>query len=205
MCQRGDFAAGYGPRTMVTCEACLDKGTHVECWHAHSGEMLTEERLASPSFQWFCCEASRCGGRRRRHLSAYHCFSAHTCSACPPRLPAGLQAGERPPGKADGRDAAAAGSRAWRRCRGVQVHRFAAAASCHHGPLCSQGGAGRQVLLQWPSRPVLPQQEKRTHAPIADRAASCVDACLATCQPCASHALPRPAAPAVQRGAGALV
>jgi hypothetical protein len=70
VCQRGDFAAGYGPRTMVTCEACLDKGTHVECWHAHSGEMLTEERLASPSFQWFCCEASCCGGRRRRNISA---------------------------------------------------------------------------------------------------------------------------------------
>jgi hypothetical protein len=63
VCQRDDFATGeFGPRTLVTCDCCLDKGVHVECWHQHSGELLTPERLASPAFQWFCCEVRACGG-----------------------------------------------------------------------------------------------------------------------------------------------
>ena len=57
VCQRDDYATGeFGPRTLVTCDCCLDKGVHVECWHKHSGELLSSESLASPAFQWFCSE-----------------------------------------------------------------------------------------------------------------------------------------------------
>lgn len=59
VCGGTDYQPGYGPRTLVFCDCCLGgAATHIECWHAHSGELLTEDRLASPAFQWFCSEAS---------------------------------------------------------------------------------------------------------------------------------------------------
>ncbi|KAL4458967.1 hypothetical protein ABPG75_013832 [Micractinium tetrahymenae] len=57
VCGSTEFERGFGPRTLVTCDCCLDKGVHVECWQRRSGEELTEERLESPAFQWFCSEA----------------------------------------------------------------------------------------------------------------------------------------------------
>lgn len=59
VCRGVDYCAGgHGPRTLVTCDCCLDNGVHVECWAGRTGEELSEERLASPAFQWFCSEAS---------------------------------------------------------------------------------------------------------------------------------------------------
>lgn len=78
VCGSDAFEPGYGPQTLVTCECCLDRGVHIQCWQAHRGELLTEERLAQPGFEWFCSEASRpaaaaaaaavrgCRRRRRR-------------------------------------------------------------------------------------------------------------------------------------------
>lgn len=57
VCGKDDFSSGaFGTRTLVTCDCCLDKGVHIECWQQRSGEVLTQERLASPAFQWFCSE-----------------------------------------------------------------------------------------------------------------------------------------------------
>ncbi|PSC76121.1 PHD finger family [Micractinium conductrix] len=55
-CGGTDYSEGYSPRTLIFCDCCLDRGVHVECWHKRSGEQLTEERLASPAFQWCCGE-----------------------------------------------------------------------------------------------------------------------------------------------------
>lgn len=56
VCRSDAFQPGYGPQTMVTCECCLDNGVHVECWQRRSGELLTQERLEQPGFEWFCSE-----------------------------------------------------------------------------------------------------------------------------------------------------
>lgn len=58
-CGGTDYSEGYSPRTLIFCDCCLDRGVHVECWHKRSGEQLTEERLASPAFQWCCGEVRR--------------------------------------------------------------------------------------------------------------------------------------------------
>lgn len=98
ICGGDDYGPGYGPRTLVTCDCCLAKGTHVECWHHDTGELLGEEQLASPSFQWFCSEVRPvAGGERvagRWPCIAARCpFKRCLCrrsaatliSACPPR------------------------------------------------------------------------------------------------------------------------
>ena len=53
-----DYSQGYGPRTLVFCQTCQARGTHVECWQARSGQLISEAQLQSPAFQWFCSEAS---------------------------------------------------------------------------------------------------------------------------------------------------
>ena len=93
VCGDTDFVPGYGPRTLVFCDCCLDKGVHVECWHKHQGELLSEERLASSAFQWFCSEVgsrvhpgvrgrrqdSNCGGV---HATAAAAASPVCCGGC---------------------------------------------------------------------------------------------------------------------------
>ena len=139
VCQRDDFATGeFGPRTLVTCDCCLDKGVHVECWHQHSGELVTPERLASPAFQWFCCEV-RVGGRRRAgERLRTDCRHSHPAASlnllsvsC---RPAGLQASERGVCGPDRRAAPAARGRrrGWR----LQVHSVQAAAACCGAAAC---------------------------------------------------------------------
>lgn len=64
VCGSTCFEPGFGPKTLVTCDCCLDKGVHVECWQRRSGEELTEARLESPAFQWLCSEV-RCWRVRR--------------------------------------------------------------------------------------------------------------------------------------------
>lgn len=59
VCGSDAFQPGYGPQTMVTCECCLDNGVHVECWQRGSGELLTQERMEQPGFEWFCSEVRR--------------------------------------------------------------------------------------------------------------------------------------------------
>ena len=66
VCGSDAFEPGYGPQTLVTCECCLDRGVHIECWQARSGELLTEERLEQPGFEWFCSEVRRRGRCRPR-------------------------------------------------------------------------------------------------------------------------------------------
>ena len=56
VCGLCDYARGHCGRTLVFCDCCLDRGVHVECWHQREGELLTPERLAEPSFEWFCSE-----------------------------------------------------------------------------------------------------------------------------------------------------
>ena len=85
VCQRDDYATGdYGPRTLVTCDCCLDKGVHIECWHKHSGELLSPERLASPAFQWFCCEVRP--RRAAARAAARAGERALACRECHPHL-----------------------------------------------------------------------------------------------------------------------
>lgn len=62
VCGSTEFEPGFGPKTLVTCDCCLDKGVHVECWQRRCGEELTEARLESPAFQWFCSEVCRWAG-----------------------------------------------------------------------------------------------------------------------------------------------
>lgn len=74
VCGSTEFEPGFGPKTLVTCDCCLDKGVHVACWQRRSAPELTKARLESPSFQWFCSEVSRRagaaggGGARREGL-----------------------------------------------------------------------------------------------------------------------------------------
>ncbi|KAF8068248.1 yippee-like protein [Scenedesmus sp. PABB004] len=55
-CGKDDFAPEYGPRNLILCSCCAAKGTHVDCFEASTGRVLTEEFINSGS-SWFCSPA----------------------------------------------------------------------------------------------------------------------------------------------------
>lgn len=101
VCQSNDFCPGYGPRTMVTCESCLDSGVHVECWHRHNGELLTEERLGSPAFQWFCSEVRSAAAAALERQRCWPCLLCRDQALNPHAT--GMPAGQPTAGRADWR------------------------------------------------------------------------------------------------------
>ena len=76
-CRADDYAAEWGPRTLVYCDCCMDSCVHVGCLQEHDGVELTEEGVNDPSFAWYCSEA------RAAPAAAAH----HTDSASPARPP----------------------------------------------------------------------------------------------------------------------
>lgn len=97
VCGSDAFEPGYGPQTLVTCECCLDRGVHIECWQARSGELLTEAQLEQPGFEWFCSEVRRppppseaAAARRRRretHVRAARGLADHQTPSLPSAPP----------------------------------------------------------------------------------------------------------------------
>ena len=158
-CLGADYTPGYGPRTLVTCEACLDRGTHVECWQRAKGSLITQEDVASPAFQWFCSEA-----RPRRWAEAAAAAAAVAAFATcrrwrferrPSRLlAAGLRARQLAAGGAHGQTAARAG----RGRRRLHV-RFRSPPCGQHTPAAPRGsGSTPRPLLNHRPTPCAPSQ-----------------------------------------------
>jgi hypothetical protein len=59
-CQQDDYSCEYGGRSLLLC-SCCPKGTHVECYEAAKGIVLTEDFINSGS-SWFCSQVRGVGG-----------------------------------------------------------------------------------------------------------------------------------------------
>jgi hypothetical protein len=53
-CGSDAFQLGWGSQTFIQCDCCADLGTHVGCHEKDRGEVLQQEEVDSPNFQWFC-------------------------------------------------------------------------------------------------------------------------------------------------------
>ncbi len=51
-CGGVDFQPGFGPRTLILCCACLDRGTHVECEERAKSITIDPCHMSS---EWHCC------------------------------------------------------------------------------------------------------------------------------------------------------
>lgn len=81
-CSSDAFQAGYGPRTLVMCACCSDRGAHVLCHEQATGELFTEEDLKKPSFQWFCSNECASISRQLVQLQGVRrpvCETANIC------------------------------------------------------------------------------------------------------------------------------
>lgn len=56
-CGDGDFAPDFSSRTLLFCDCCRDRCTHVGCHQAATGRALSEDSVHAPAFEWFCSEA----------------------------------------------------------------------------------------------------------------------------------------------------